>query len=327
MGKGTHLFAISVLPAITLVACSEPPVEEGVTYTSMRGTTGCLIEQITTEPFGEYQFQGASPDGQWLSYAWDNGEDAEGNPIRGSYNLNLITGEKTELPPVMSNVSTFSPDGKYLLGAHYTDDGRTDLYEMNLETGEITALAVHPQWDWLPTYSPDGTMIAFDSYRIDGEADMFLYDRATGELQRFTNYEGYDAHPEFSPDGSKVLFHRMISGRPDGGYNFDLFTYDLATGQETQLTSSIYEESYGSWAPDGQHIVFSSDPDEAPEQSNLYVLAPDGMVLLQLTDGNWKDWYAFWTRDGKYIYFNSERGGNTDIYRMPMNGLNCVQAG
>lgn len=326
MERGFRFFAIIILPTFALAACGDE-APQSQQYLSMQGTTGCLIEQITTEPFDEYQFQGISPDGEWLSYAWSNGEDAAGNPVRGAYLMNLVTGEHVQMTDPINNSGSFSPDGRYLVGAQYTAAGTTEIYELDLETGHATAIAPDPQWDWLPTYSPDGRLIAFVSYRINGQANLYLYDHQTGDLRHLISYDGYDAHPEFSPDGSRILFHRMNGRLPNGGFDFDLATYDLVTGDITRLTRTPFEESYASWAPDGQHIVFSSDSAENPGQHNLYVLGSDGQVLVQLTDGNWADTYAYWTRDGKYIYFNSNRAGNTDVYRMPMNGLNCMLAG
>lgn len=161
----------------------------------------------------------------------------------------------------------------------------------------------------------------FNSTR-SGNSEIYLYTRSIGTLTQLTDNEVYDAHGEFSPDGSKVLFHRMVEEREGGGYDFDLYAHDLESGEETRLTSSPFEESYGSWAPDGETYVFSSDFEEAPEQHNLYVMEPDG-TRTRLTDGDWKDSYSFWTRDGSYIYFNSDRAGNTDIFRIPMEGHRC----
>ena len=103
-----------------------------------------------------------------------------------------------------------------------------------------------------------------------------------------------------------------------------MIVLDVATAQETQLTAGDYENGYPAWAPDGQHIVYSSDSDGAPGKLNLYILGPDGESVARITKGDWKDSYAFWTRDGAYIYFNSDRSGATNIFRMPMDGLECV---
>ncbi len=314
--------AVLIVVSLSQVACEQEPDEP--LFEVFTGTQGCLIEQITSEAYDEFQVQGVSHDGQWLVVGWRNGEDADGNPIQGSYRLNLVTGEKRELGEPLNNSSSFSPDGVWLVGAHYVPDGKTDIFEYNLKTGEATVVAQDSAWDWLPRYSPDGESIVFNSYR-SGNSEIYLYDRFEQTLQRLTDYEGYDAHGEFSPDGSQILFHRQVEQRDDGRYDFDLYSYDVASGEETRLTTTPYEESYPSWAPDGQGLVFSSDFEEQTQTNNLYVMNADGS-LTQLTDGDWKDRYAYWMRDGSYIYFNSDRSGNEDIYRIEMKGFDCAKA-
>lgn len=301
--------------------------EEKSPFPVHTGEMGCVIEQVTYGDFNEYQVQGASLDGKWLSYSWDNGEDEAGDPLRGAYILNLETGEKNSLKAPFTNASSFSHDGRYLVGAQYAENGRTDIFQLELETGEVKVIAPDDQWDWLPSFSPDGKTILFNTYRVGGQAEMVLYDRASGELTYFTDDPRYDAHGEFSPDGSKVLFHRMMAQKEEGGYDFELFVYELSGGTVTQLTpGSPHEESYGSWASDSSHVVMSSDQNNPSEKHNLYVVGPDGEIVTRLTRGEWKDSYAYWTRDGQYIYFNSDRKGPTNVYRIQMDGLNCVKA-
>lgn len=315
------LLAALIVASLSQVACEQQRDEPA--FEVLIGTKGCVIEKITSEAYDEFYFQGVSRDGRWLSVGWNQGEDAHGDPIRGTYTLNLVTGERTELSSPLNHNSSFSPDGAFLVGAHYTPDGTSEIFERNLETGETTAIAPDPAWDFLPSYSPDGQSILFNSYR-SGNSELYLYDRSGKTMKQLTDYEGYDAHGEFSPDGSKILFHRQIEQQDDGRYDFDLYTYDLASGEETRLTSMSHEESYGSWAPDGQRLVFSSDFGEQPGQSNLYIMDTDG-TLTQLTDGDWKDSYAYWMRDGSYIYFSSDRSGSAEIYRIEMEGFKCAK--
>ena len=294
-------------------------------FTTLVDPTGCALEQITDEPFDEYQVQGVSHDGTMLAYAWDQGEDANGQPQRGAHLLDLTNGERTPLPISMSNAGAFDTDGGRLIGAQPDAAGRTEIVELDLETGETHTLASHEQWDWLPSYSPDGRMVVFNSYRDAGQADIFVYERTSGTLRQLTTFDGYDAHAQFSPDGARILFHRMIRERDDGGYDFDILVLARESGAETVLISGPFEESYGAFAPDGQHVVFSSDFEEAPEKHNLYVFTPASGSYIQLTDGDWKDSYAYWTPGGDYIYFNSDREGVSNIYRMPMRGFECVR--
>jgi len=317
-------FAIALVLVCLCVSCGDNT--DAVQYPTLTDPAGCLVEQITSETYDEYQVQGVSRDGRLLSYSSNRGEDAEGNMLLEVYTLDLVTGTKTLLPESINNSGNFSPDGEYVVVAAYDDSGRTEILELHLQSGAITVIAPHEQWDWLPSYSADGRFIVFNSERHEDQADIYLYERATKELQRLTRYVGYDAHAQFSPDGEQILFHRMNSQREDGRYDFDLYVYELQSATETRLTDGPYEESYGAFAPDGRHIVFSSDFEEAPEKHNLYIRAPDGGYTA-LTDGDWIDRYAYWAPDGKYIYFNSDRSGVTNIYRIPMQGVSCIRAG
>lgn len=296
-------------------------------FSARTGGMGCTVEELIGSDDARFHVQGVSWDGKWLSYTEEYGQDEDGVPIRTIFLLNLESGEKEAMKDIITNSGAFSPDGQFLVSAFEVESDRTDIWEIDIETQNLTPIAQHEQWDWLPGYSPDGSIIIFNSWRIDEQSELFLFDRESGALKRITDDPRYDAHGEFSPNGTKILFHRMIAQKEEGGYDFELFVIDVESGKERQITpGSPFEESYASWAPDSEHLVFSSDQDGKPEKHNLYVLGPDGEIVSRLTKGDWKDSYAYWTRDGKYIYFTSERSGTANIYRIPMEGLSCKKA-
>ena len=294
-------------------------------FSRLADPTGCAIEQITTADYDEYQVQGASGDGKMLSMTASLEGAAENDSVYQVYEMDLATGEKTDLSHALKNSGPFWSDGRFIVVAQATDNGKTDIFEYERATGELRPVASHEDWDWLPSYSPDGRFILFNSYRVEGQSDIHLFEKSTGTLRRLTTDPGYDAHAQFSSDGKRILYHRQQGTRDEGGYIFDLIVYDMETGQETRLTDGDYEESYPAWAPDGRHIVYSSDIAGKPGKHNLYVLAPNGETTTRLTRGDWKDSYAFWSRDGKFIYFNSDRAGTTNIFRMLMDGITCVR--
>ena len=324
----------AVLPAFISCAAEAPlnvrgqaAAPEAVSpFARLADPGGCVIEQITTADHDEYQVQGASADGKLLAMTARREGAAGNDPVHQVYEMDLATGEKTNLSPALDNSGAYSPDGRFIVLANATDNGKTDIIEYERATGELRPVASHEEWDWLPGYSPDGRFIVFNSYRVDGQSDIHLFEKSTGTLTRLTEDPRYDAHAQFSPDGKRILYHRQQGRRDEGGYIFDLFVHDMETGRKTRLTNGDYEESYPAWAPDGRHVVYSSDIGGKHGKHNLYVLAPDGETT-RLTRGDWKDSYAFWSRDGKFIYFNSDRAGATDVYRMPMDGLDCVRDG
>lgn len=317
-----------------LVACSgaiperaTSPAEAAVgsPFARLADPGGCVIERITTGGYDEYQVQGASADGRWLTMAARREEDSGGEPVIEVYEMDLATGRKTDLSHVLQNSGTYSPDSRFIVVAQETANGKTDIFEYERATGALRTVAPHDDWDWLPSYSPDGRFVLFNSYRVDGQSDIHLYEKSTGKLTRLTEHPGYDAHAQFSGDGKRIVYHRQQGTRDEGGYVFDLFVHDTETGRQTRLTDGDHEQSYAAWAPDGRHLVFSSDANGKPEKHNLYVLGPDGDIKVRLTEGDWKDSYAYWSADGNFIYFNSDRAGATDVYRMPMAGIDCVR--
>ncbi len=307
----------------------EPPASERMGSSPFErriDPSGCVIEQITSAEHDEYQVQGASPDGTLLIMAARLMGAAEDDPDYQVHEVNLATGERTDLSHALKNSGPYSPDGRFIVVAQHTDGGKTDIFEYERATGDLRAVASHEEWDWLPSYSPDGQFILFNSYRVGGQSDIHLLDKSTGVLKRLTEDPAYDAHAQFSRDGERILFHRQRGERDEGGYVFDLLVYELASGEITRLTDGDFEESYPAWAPDGQHIVFSSDGAGEHGKHNLYILAPSGEVAARLTKGDWKDTYAFWSPDGQYIYFNSDRAGGTNIFRILMDGVECVRS-
>jgi len=329
----SNFMNVAVAFLLALTACSSDRVavtvphtdapESASPFTRLVDPSGCVIEQITAGDSDQYQVQGVSTDGRSLLMAFRQ----KGAPNLDSqgYEMDLATGEKTDLSSIFTNSGTYSPDGKFIVVAQASNNGKTDIYEYERATGELQSVASHEEWDWLPSYSPDGRFILFNSYRADGQSDIHVFEKSTRTLRRLTENPSYDAHAQYSPDGERIIFNRQQGTREDGGYIFDLFVLDVNTGQETQLTDGEFEEGYPAWAPDGHHIVYSSDIDGQLGKLNLYILGPDGEDVSRITKGDWKDEYAFWTRDGAFIYFNSDRSGASNIYRLPMDGFECVR--
>ena len=285
-----------------------------VSYETSVDPGGCLVEHIAADPTrAQFHFDGLSPDGAKLAVGWDrNGEES------GLYILDLITGATTDIPG-LNNGAVFSPDGMKLLNILPTENGRTDIVEYDITSGEMTFIAPHEQWEWLASYASDGETILFNSYRT-GASDIYTYRVADGALTRWTDFDGYDAHGQFSPDDSKILFNRH-----EGGEDFNIYVIDVASGDITQLTDEPTEEGYGSWSPDGNTIIFSSDRAQASGEPDLYLMDADGENVRRLTDHPAKDAYGFFSPDGKYIYFNSHRAPH-GLYRIEMDGaLNCVK--
>lgn len=305
-------YAVTGIVAVLTVSCAQ---DEALTYETSIDPGGCLVEHVAVDPGRQnFHFDGLSPDGDKIAVGWNrNNEDS------GLYLLNLKTGARTEIPN-LNNGAVFSPDGNKLLNILSTENGRTDIVEYDLATGEMTTIAPHDDWEWLASYSSDGEFILFNSYR-SGASDIYTYRKSDGALKRWTDYDGYEAHGQFSPDDSKILFNRQ-----DGGEDYNLYVIDTETGDISQLTHEATEEGYASWSPDGNTIVFASDRLQASGETDLYLMNADGENVRRITDHPAKDEYPFFSPDGKYIYFNSYRSDPKGLYRIELDmNLGCVK--
>ena len=283
-------------------------------FETERDPSGCLLERVAVEEgVHSFQFDSLSPDGRLLGIGWSKGDDE-----RGTYLLDLISGERTDVPG-FNNGATFSPDGTTLLNSIYVDGGKTDIAEYDRRTGKITIIAQHEDWDWLASYSSDGEWIVFNSYR-GGNSDVYLYKRSDGSMRQMTESDRYDAHAQLSPDGKTIVFNRQ-----DGPTDYNVYKLDVATGVETQLTDSPREEGYPSWSADGRYIIYSSDAGNEAGKLNIHVMTSDGTHVQQLTAHKDKDGYPFASPDGEYVYFNTDRQPN-GVYRIKINDdMSCKQ--
>ncbi|MGE5236409.1 MAG: hypothetical protein ACM3O7_08685 [Acidobacteriota bacterium] len=127
----------------------------------------------------------------------------------------------------------YSPDGT-LIAFHAYQNGRGDIYLLNLDTGEVRNLTNDDAFDSAPTFTPDGTHVVYSSQ--GGEyAKLFEVTLANpADRQQLTFGDGDDEGAAFSRDGKRLYF---ASDRDQGVY--DIYRLDLATHELTRLTRVI----------------------------------------------------------------------------------------
>ena len=96
---------------------------------------------------------------------------------------------------------------------------------------------------------------------------------------------------------------------------------------EIQIMSDIPKNIDGDmspdWSPDGTKIVFASY--ENRQQSEIYIINPDGTEREQLTTiGHFVN-DPSWSPDGKYIVFVKGIQNGTDIFRMNSDGTDIIR--
>ena len=116
--------------------------------------------------------------------------------------------------------------------------------------------------------------------------------------------------PNWSRDGSYLVFnsdgkmHRLALDGSEPAV--------IATDPQTHCNND-----HGI-SPDGQFLAISDQSTE-DKMSRVYVLPITGGTPKQITQNAPSYWHG-WSPDGKTLAFTGERGGNFDIYNIPVDG-------
>lgn len=192
-------------------------------------------------------------------------------------------------------------------------DGDAEIFVMNLDGSEQTALTDNSDSDTQPLWSPDKKSITFVSQGlgdVEGNIDINVVDAKGEEIARLTNAPGSDSMHLWSPNGGRIAF---ISHRDDQP---EIYLMDANGSNFTRVTFDEDEPEIYDWSPDGEWLAFSlKGPDV---EDGIFVRNPDGVNLRQLTAT--KDYDARWSPNGSQLVVTSERDDNAEIYVMDSNG-------
>lgn len=178
----------------------------------------------------------------YMAYGENNG------PPR-VYLQNVDSGRRELLGnfPGMSFAPRFSPDGTKV-AMSLSQDGNTDLYEMDVRGRGMRRLTNTPAIDTSPSYSNDGTQIVFNSDR-GGTQQLYVMSAGGGGEKRISFGDGRYATPVWSPRGDYIAFTKIMGSsfgigvmRPDG------------SGERLLANGFLVEGP--TWAPNGRVLSF-----------------------------------------------------------------------
>ncbi len=135
--------------------------------------------------------------------------------------------------------------------------------------------------------------------------------RETYPIERYLNIRSASS-PALSPKGDRVAFLTNITGTPQ------VWMVDARGSWPEQLTFYPDRVDFVEWSPDGANLIFSKAVG-GNENSQLYLLAPDGSSIRALTDApKIRHNFGAWSHDGKRIsYASNKRDPNFfDVYVM-----------
>lgn len=157
-----------------------------------------------------------SPDGQWLVFSREGGEDVQGLWLRNPDGVNLL-----RLTDGVDSDPVWSPDGDAI--AFVRDDfGNYDIYLLRPEEDEDwRGEVVEERWlksdkeEHSPAWAPDGDTLVFVTTR-DGNAEIYTANANDDEApQRLTINDSADTEPVWSPDGDMIAFVSDLFGETE----------------------------------------------------------------------------------------------------------------
>ena len=159
----------------------------------MMDSDGANLRQITGRPGTDVE-PSWSPDGTRILWWGQNPQtDPSQTPTPILFMMDVASGQITELGE--GSVPVWSPDGQRILfvleekppPGVLPSRANTDIYALDVATGERMPLVQDPSSDLWPVWSPDGQRIAFVSERDSLAGEIYIVNADGSDLRRLTN--------------------------------------------------------------------------------------------------------------------------------------------
>ena len=263
-----------------------------------------------------------SPDGRRLLYLSERGLEvmpALGGPSRVV--LAVERGAWTD--------GTWSPDGSKI--AFALNDS---VFVRPVEGGTARAIARLPEAHSC-AWSPDGRRLACvsgnrqyvmnDEFGNHAASSMWIMPADGGDPFRVSDDQALNMSPAWLPGGSTLLY---VSDREGGRdlYQLRLTRAGRPAGDATRLTTGL-NAARVSVSADGRRLAYAA----LTESANVWSLPIPGAGVASVrqaepvTTGTQVIEGFYLSPDRRWLAFDSDRGGNPQLYRMPLVGSGEVE--
>jgi hypothetical protein len=238
---GVFTFSPTLSPSGELVAALASPKLK-LDLVILSAEDGKQVRNLTRGWTNRYQYLVAEAFAGKRDLAWSPTGDeiavfARKENARPLFIYNAVAGRRVReipIPGISQNASpAYAPDGRRI-AFEGNRDGVVDIFELNLDTGDVRNLTQDDFFDANPWYSSDGRTLLYNR-RIGEHWKIFAVDTSDPSRKTQLTFGPYsDLQPSYSRDAKTVFFS---SDRSEGIFN--IFSLDLATGNVRQYTDVV----------------------------------------------------------------------------------------
>jgi TolB protein len=190
---------------------------------------------------------------------------------------------------------SLSPDGQSVLYSALLGENNFEIYEMEINTGEVSQLTSAYGVDNAPEISPDGQFITYAHNTPNRSLpQIIVMDRNGNNGGNIPQVNGWDS--TWSPNGQFILFASDRNGTTQ------LYTIQPDGSKLTRITNLPAIRGRSDWSPDGQYIVTYSG--EA-WQRELYIMYSGGSDVRQLSPSGGNSQGPSFSPDGRWVAFTA----------------------
>jgi Tol biopolymer transport system component/DNA-binding winged helix-turn-helix (wHTH) protein len=209
------------------------------------------------------------------------------------------------------NGVAWSADGHSLLFTSHRG-GNSQLWEIDGAGGEPWQIPISGRHASRIAVSVDGTVV-YEEYT--GDINIWTRpltaDGTLGTPTRLTTSTRSDWAGRSAPDDLRMAFVSDRSGAPE----IWLTRPDSSAPQRlTHLEAAVVGAPR--WAPDGETIVFEA---AVADHTDIYTVRPSTNETLRIIADPADDRAPSWSRDGRSVYFASNRTGEWQVWRRPLD--------
>ena len=172
--------------------------------------------------------------------------------------------------PIMS--PAWSPDGQEIAFVSF-ENQRSEIYVINIESGERRLLTDYPRINAAPAFSPNGEELSLVLSK-EGTPRIYRMNLETSQLYRLTDGYAIDTEPSWAPDGDSLLFTSDRGGTPQ------IYRLDLITHEIERLTFEGRYNTRPAYTPDGESFVMLHQTRDGRFNIAIQPIGSDAVTVL-----------------------------------------------